>query len=106
DVQKRYGYLTREEMVSINSTLGSRNAEIRDKLWDNYRYYDYWLSICKTLAAAAIFVLIVTYIRTLLDKIPVPEKIYRKLYLPPDIDGADKKRKNLQETPLKAEKNG
>ena len=106
DVQKRYGYLTREEMVSINSTLGARNAEIRDELWENYRYYDYWLSIFKTLAAAAIFIVIATYLRTLLDKIPVPDKLYRKLYLPPDIAGEDKKRKNLQEASSKTEKRG
>jgi len=106
DVQKRYGYLTHEEMVAINAALGARNVEIRDELWDNYRYYDYWLSIFKTLAAAAIFIVIVTYLRTLLDNIPVPEKIYRKFYLPPDLDGADHKRKNLQEALSKTEKRG
>jgi len=106
DQQKRYGYLLREEMASMNSKLGERNVKIRDELWKSYKYYDYWLSIFKTLAAAALLIVLATYLRTLLDKITVPEKIYRKFYLPPDVEPVDNKRKNLQEASTKMRKGG
>ena len=83
DLQHRYGCLTREEMASVDSKLGERNLGTRDALWRRYGYYDYWLSISRSLVALAVVVVIVTYLRTLLDRIPVPERLYRKLYLPP-----------------------
>ncbi len=97
DLQQRYGFLTHDEMQSVESRLGERNFETRDALWKRYAHFDYWLSISRSLAALAVIILLVTFLRDILDRIPVPEKVYRRLYLPPDIEAPNKKEKDRTE---------
>ena len=89
DLQKKYGFLTRKEKASLNLKLGAQNIEKIDELWAVYTYKDYWYSIFKTVTAIAFIIVVVTYLRGVLDRIPVSEKLYRMLYLPPEIKCTD-----------------
>ena len=89
----RFAWLTSEEKSILNGKLGEMGAKINDKLWKKFRYYDYWLSVCKSIAAVASLILSIKVLRFQLGKIYVSESFYRKFYLPPtEIEKEGEKR--------------
>ena len=79
----KYALLTSEEKSVLNEKLGKMGAKVNDELWKKFRYYDYWLSVCRSIAAVALIVIAIKVLRFLLGKIYVSEAFYRKFYLPP-----------------------
>ena len=79
----RYAWLTREEKSILDGKLGETGVKLNDTLWKKFRYYDYWLSVCKSIAAVALLIVSIKVLRFLLGKIYVSESFYRKFYLPP-----------------------
>lgn len=89
----RYAWLTREEKSILDGKLGETGVKLNDTLWKKFRYYDYWLSVCKSIAAVALLIVSIKVLRFLLGKIYVSESFYRKFYLPPtEIEKEGEKR--------------
>jgi hypothetical protein len=72
------GVITLEAMSVINKDFGDWRDQKKRELWDKYRYYDYWLSVSKTLAFIALFIVIFTVVRAILSKVYISENIYGK----------------------------
>ena len=89
----RYAWLTSEEKSILKGKLGEMGVKINDELWKKFRYYDYWLSVCKSIAAVALLIVSIKVLRFLLGKIYVSQSFYRKFYLPPtEIEKEGEKR--------------
>ena len=89
----RYAWLTREEKFILDGKLGETGVKLNDTLWKKFRYYDSWLSVCKSIAAVALLIVSIKVLRFLLGKIYVSESFYRKFYLPPtEIEKEGEKR--------------
>jgi hypothetical protein len=89
----RHAWLTGKEKSVLNGKLGEMGVKINDELWKKFRYYDYWLSVCRSIAAVALLILAIKVLRFLLGKIYVSESFYRKFYLPPtEIEKEGEKR--------------
>jgi hypothetical protein len=72
------GILTREALSVIKKEFGDWRDQRKQELWDRYRYYDYWLSVGKTLVAVALFIIIFLCLREVFSRIYISEKIYTK----------------------------
>ena len=78
----RYASLTRNDRAVLDREIGKADLEIKEKLWERYRYLDYWTSVLRTIAAVAIIILIVNAARLLLGSIYVSPSFYRRFYMP------------------------
>ncbi len=88
----RYAWLTGKEKSILNEKLGEPGVKIKDELWKKFRYYDYWLSVCKSIAAVALIIVLIKALRIILGKIYISKSLYRKFYLPPtEIEKEGKK---------------
>ena len=94
----KYAWLTGKEKSILNGKLGEVGVKINDALWKKFRYYDYWLSVCKSIAAVALLIVAIKVLRFLLGKIYVSESFYRKFYLPPteiEKDGVKREKEEV-----------
>ena len=89
EIISRYAWLTSEDNSILNGKLGELGAQKNDELWKKFRYYDYWLSVCRSIAAVALIILAIKVLRILLGKIYVSQSFYRKFYLPPNEIGQE-----------------
>jgi hypothetical protein len=71
------GIFTMEAISVIKKEFGDWRDQRKRELWDRYRYFDYWLSVCKTLVVVALFIIIFLGARAVLSRIYISEKIYR-----------------------------
>ena len=100
EIISRYAWLTSKEKSILNGKLGETGVNINDELWKKFRYYDYWLSVCKSIAAVALIIVAIKFLRILLGKIYVSESFYRKFYLPPtEIENEGEKREKRETHP-------
>jgi hypothetical protein len=97
----RYAWLTSKEKSILNGKLGEMGVKINDELWKKFRYYDYWLSVCRSIAAVALLVVSVKVLRILLGKIYVSKSFYRKFYLPPDEIEKEGEKREKRESHLR-----
>ena len=58
EIVNENGIFTLEALSVIKNEFGYWRDQRKRELWDSYRYYDYWLSVCKTLVAVALFIII------------------------------------------------
>lgn len=72
------GLITMEGIAAIKKEFGDWRDQRKKDLWDRYRYYDYWLSVCKTLLVVSLFIIIFIGLRALLSRIYISEKVYSK----------------------------
>jgi hypothetical protein len=83
EIISKYAWLTNKKKSILNEKLGEISAKINDEWWKKFRYYDYWLSVCRSIAAFALLIVSIQVVRILLGKIYVSQSFYRKFYLPP-----------------------
>jgi hypothetical protein len=72
------GIVTLGAVEAVRRELGDGRDAEKQVLWDRFRYYDYWLSVCRTLFAVGLFILFFVAVRTVLEKITISKKVYGK----------------------------